>query len=159
MPDFDAIIIGTGQAGPSLARRLAGAGMKVAVIERKLFGGTCVNTGCTPTKTLVASAYAAHHRAARRRIRRGDRRRFGVDMRRVKARKDAIVAASRNGRRALAARALQDMHGLSRPRPVRIAAASRGRRRAAEAPTRSSSMSAAAPLVPPMPGHRRGAAI
>ena len=51
----DAIIIGTGQAGPPLAGRLAGAGMKVAIIERKLFGGTCVNTGCIPTKTLVAS--------------------------------------------------------------------------------------------------------
>ena len=60
MPDYDAIIIGTGQAGPSLAHRLANAGMKTAIIERKLFGGTCVNTGCTPTKTLVASAYAAH---------------------------------------------------------------------------------------------------
>ena len=57
---FDAIIIGTGQAGPALAARLADSGMKVAVIERKLFGGTCVNTGCVPTKTLVASAYAAH---------------------------------------------------------------------------------------------------
>ncbi len=56
----DAIIIGTGQAGPFLAQRLAGAGMKVAIIERKLFGGTCVNTGCIPTKTMVASAYAAH---------------------------------------------------------------------------------------------------
>ena len=64
MPDFDAIIIGTGQAGPSLAFRLAGAGMKVAVVERHLIGGTCVNTGCTPTKALVASAYAA--RIARR---------------------------------------------------------------------------------------------
>ena len=60
MQTYDAIIIGTGQSGPSLARRLAGAGQKVAVIERKLFGGTCVNTGCTPTKTLVASAYAAY---------------------------------------------------------------------------------------------------
>jgi len=57
---FDAIIIGTGQAGPTLASRLAGAGRKVAIIERKLFGGTCVNTGCTPTKAMVASAYAAH---------------------------------------------------------------------------------------------------
>ncbi len=53
---YDAIIIGTGQAGPSLAARLAGAGRRVAVIERKLFGGTCVNTGCIPTKTLIASA-------------------------------------------------------------------------------------------------------
>ena len=97
MPDFDAIIIGTGQAGPSLAFRLAGAGMKVAVVERHLVGGTCVNTGCTPTKALVASAYAA--RIARRAaeygvVIGGD---IGIDMRRVKARKDAIVAASRDG--------------------------------------------------------------
>jgi Pyridine nucleotide-disulphide oxidoreductase len=59
MPEFDAIIIGTGQAGPSLARRLAAADKRVAIIERKRFCGTCVNTGCTPTKTMVASAYAA----------------------------------------------------------------------------------------------------
>ncbi len=57
---FDAIIIGAGQAGPPLAGRLTAAGMTVALVERKLFGGTCVNTGCMPTKTLVASAYAAH---------------------------------------------------------------------------------------------------
>src|SRR5512147_3076432 len=57
---FDAIIIGTGQAGPSLATRLAGAGMSVAIIERNKFGGTCVNTGCIPTKTMVASARTAH---------------------------------------------------------------------------------------------------
>jgi len=94
---FDAIIIGAGQAGPPLAGRLTQSGMKVAVIERALFGGTCVNTGCTPTKTLVASAYAAH--LARRA---GD---YGVvvggeitvDMARVKARADAVVAASRDG--------------------------------------------------------------
>ena len=60
MTTYDAIIIGTGQAGPPLARRLAGSGMKVAIIERGRFGGTCINTGCTPTKTLVASAYAVH---------------------------------------------------------------------------------------------------
>jgi len=60
MTNYDAIIIGTGQSGPALARRLAGSGMKVAIIERHRFGGTCVNTGCTPTKTLVASAYAMH---------------------------------------------------------------------------------------------------
>ena len=59
MPDFDAVMIGTGQAGPSLASRLCGQGKKVAIIERKLFGGTCVNTGCIPTKTMVASARAA----------------------------------------------------------------------------------------------------
>src|SRR5262245_39072330 len=97
MPDFDAIIIGTGQAGPALTRRLAGAGWKVAIIERKLFGGTCVNTGCTPTKTLVASAYAAH--LARRAADYGVTIAGGinVDMRAVKARKDAIVAPSRKG--------------------------------------------------------------
>jgi pyruvate/2-oxoglutarate dehydrogenase complex dihydrolipoamide dehydrogenase (E3) component len=60
MKDFDAIIVGTGQAGPPLAGRLTAAGMSVAIIERKHVGGTCVNTGCMPTKALVASAYAAH---------------------------------------------------------------------------------------------------
>src|ERR1700744_5046786 len=94
---YDAIIIGTGQAGPFLAQSLAQAGIKVAIIERKLFGGTCVNTGCTPTKTMVASAYAAHmvRRAAD----------FGVvgngpasvDMKLVKARKDAVAGQSRTG--------------------------------------------------------------
>src|SRR5512146_2174312 len=94
---YDAIVIGTGQAGPSLARRLAKAGMKVAIVERALFGGTCVNTGCIPTKAMVASAYAAHmaRRAAD----------FGVsleappsvDMKLVKARKDAISGNSRRG--------------------------------------------------------------
>jgi pyruvate/2-oxoglutarate dehydrogenase complex dihydrolipoamide dehydrogenase (E3) component len=97
MRNHDAIVIGTGQSGPALAGRLAAAGQDVAVIERKFFGGTCVNTGCTPTKTMVASAYAAF--LARRA---GD---YGVtiggpvavDMKAVKARKDAIVLASRNG--------------------------------------------------------------
>ena len=64
MTAYDAIVIGTGQAGPYVTSRLAGAGMKVAVIERSAFGGTCVNTGCIPTKTMVASAFrraeAAH---------------------------------------------------------------------------------------------------
>jgi len=93
---FDAIIIGTGQAGPFLAVRLAGTGMNVAIIERKLFGGTCVNTGCIPTKTLVASAYAAHmaRRAADFGVEAGP---VSVDMKRVKARKDAISAKSRTG--------------------------------------------------------------
>ena len=94
---YDAIIIGTGQAGPSLAGRLAGAGRKVAVIERKLFGGTCVNTGCIPTKTMVASAYAAHlgRRAADFGVHVGGN--LTVDMKAVKARKDAISAQSRTG--------------------------------------------------------------
>ena len=97
MPDYDAIIIGTGQAGPALARRLVAAGWTVAIIERKLFGGTCVNTGCTPTKTLVASAYAAH--VARRAADYGVTidGAVKVDMKAVKARKDAIVASSRDG--------------------------------------------------------------
>jgi pyruvate/2-oxoglutarate dehydrogenase complex dihydrolipoamide dehydrogenase (E3) component len=96
-PKFDAIVIGTGQAGPSLARAFVTAGRKVAVIERKHFGGTCVNTGCTPTKALVASAYAAH--TARRHADYGVTigGPIGVDMKAVKARKDAIVAPSRNG--------------------------------------------------------------
>ena len=63
--NFDAIVIGTGQSGPFLAVRMAAAGQRVAIIERGRFGGTCVNTGCIPTKTLVASAYAAHMAAAR----------------------------------------------------------------------------------------------
>jgi pyruvate/2-oxoglutarate dehydrogenase complex dihydrolipoamide dehydrogenase (E3) component len=94
---FDAIIIGTGQAGPSLAKRLAAADMKVAIVERKLFGGTCVNTGCIPTKTMVASAYAA--RMARRAADFGVAIDGGVsvDMRRVKARKDGVSAKSRIG--------------------------------------------------------------
>ncbi len=94
---YDAIIIGTGQAGPSLAGRLTRAGMSVAIIERKLFGGTCVNTGCTPTKTLVASAYAAH--LARRAADFGVTidGRLGVDMKKVKARKDAVSGGSRTG--------------------------------------------------------------
>jgi len=87
---FDAIIIGTGQAGPALAARLSDSGMKVAVTERKLFGGTCVNTGCVPTKTLVASAYAAHlaRRAAEYGVAIAGA--VNVDMKRVKARKDEI---------------------------------------------------------------------
>ena len=94
---FDAIVIGTGQAGPNLARRLAAAGRKVAIVERKLFGGTCVNTGCIPTKTMVASAYAAH--MARRAADFGVAIDGGVtvDMSRVKARKDAISGQSRTG--------------------------------------------------------------
>src|SRR5437870_5828533 len=94
---YDAIVIGTGQSGPFLARRLSAAGKRVAIVERHLFGGTCVNTGCIPTKAMVASAYAA--RMARRAADfgvaiDGDVR---VDMPRVKARKDAISERSRLG--------------------------------------------------------------
>ena len=94
---FDAIIIGTGQSGPSIAQRMIQEGLKTAIIERKLFGGTCVNVGCIPTKALVASARAAHM------ARRGAD--FGVvidgpvsvDMKAVKARKDGIVRQSNEG--------------------------------------------------------------
>ncbi|WP_417580824.1 FAD-containing oxidoreductase [Pelagibacterium sp.] len=94
---FDAIVVGAGQAGPSLAARLAGQGQSVALIERKLLGGTCVNTGCTPTKAMVASAYVAH--MARRSAEYGVRLTgpVNVDMAAVKARKDDVVHASRNG--------------------------------------------------------------
>jgi pyruvate/2-oxoglutarate dehydrogenase complex dihydrolipoamide dehydrogenase (E3) component len=97
MRHFDAIIIGTGQAGPSLAARFSAAGKTVAIIERNKFGGTCVNTGCIPTKTMVASTYAAHM------ARRGGQ--YGVpingdvrvDMKRVKARKDSFSERSKSG--------------------------------------------------------------
>lgn len=94
---FDAIVVGAGQAGPSLVGRLAETGRRVAIVERKLFGGTCVNTGCTPTKALIASANVAHKaRTARE---------YGIDvsgtvtsdMKALKARKDAILMKSRNG--------------------------------------------------------------
>jgi pyruvate/2-oxoglutarate dehydrogenase complex dihydrolipoamide dehydrogenase (E3) component len=97
MKRFDAIIIGTGQAGPPLAARFSAAGKTVAIIERHKFGGTCVNTGCIPTKTMVASAYAAHVAS------RGDEYGFSVngdvrvDMKRVKARKDAVSGRSNKG--------------------------------------------------------------
>ena len=92
---FDAIVIGAGQAGPSLAGRLTAAGMKVALVERKLFGGTCVNTGCMPTKTLVASAYAAH--LARRSAEYGVaiESPIKIDMKRVKARADTVSTNAR----------------------------------------------------------------
>lgn len=94
---YDAIVIGTGQSGPALAGRMSDAGMKVAVIERKLFGGTCVNTGCIPTKTLVASARTAHvaSRAADYGVMIEGA--ISVDMKKVKARKDGISGASNKG--------------------------------------------------------------
>jgi len=97
MQQYDAIIIGSGQAGPALAQRLVGAGRTVAVIERKFFGGTCVNTGCIPTKTLVASAYAAH--MARRASDFGVKIpcQITVDMKAVKTRKDQVSGRSRTG--------------------------------------------------------------
>ena len=119
MPEFDAIIIGTGQAGPSLAHRLAGAGMRSPSSSAHRFGGTCVNTGCMPTKTLVASAYAAHlaRRAAE----------FGVmiagavtvDMKKVKARKDYVSGVIHARRRALAAEQSDDARSTRATRASR----------------------------------------
>ena len=118
MTRFDAIIIGAGQAGPPLAGRLTAAGMSVAFVERGLFGGTCVNTGCMPTKTLVASARAAHV------VRRGAE--YGVsvagaieiDMARVKARADAVATNARMGvEKGL--RGLANVHGDRRSRSLR----------------------------------------
>jgi pyruvate/2-oxoglutarate dehydrogenase complex dihydrolipoamide dehydrogenase (E3) component len=108
MRNFDAIIVGAGQAGPPLAGRLTAAGMTVALIERKLVGGTCVNTGCMPTKTLVASAYAAHlaRRAADFGIATGD---VTVDMPAVAARARKVVMDARSGNE----RWLEGMAGLT----------------------------------------------
>ena len=94
---YDAIIVGTGQAGPALAGRLAGSGMKVAIVERGRFGGTCVNTGCIPTKALVASARTAHlaRRAAEYGVMLDGS--VTVDMKKVKARKDELAGASNRG--------------------------------------------------------------
>ncbi|OBJ04847.1 mercuric reductase [Mycobacterium alsense] len=105
---FDAIVVGAGQAGPPLAGRLTAAGQRVAVIERKLIGGTCVNTGCIPTKTLVASAHAAHlaRRGADYGVATGP---VGVDMAKVKARKDDIMLADRHGVESW----LEGMHGCT----------------------------------------------
>src|ERR1700690_1946844 len=96
--NYDAIVIGAGQAGPSLAARFARAGKSVAIIERHLFGGTCINTGCTPTKTLIASARIAYD--ARRAHDYGielPTASVAVDMRAVQARKKRIVDASKTG--------------------------------------------------------------
>ena len=94
---FDAIVIGSGQSGGFLAARLADAGMKTALIERTHLGGTCVNDGCTPTKTLVASAraaWSARHAAEFGVVLEGT---VKVDMKAIKARKDKVVGASVKG--------------------------------------------------------------
>lgn len=127
MNHYDAIVIGTGQAGPSLAARFADAGMTVVIVERHKFGGTCVNTGCIPTKTLVASAYAAHV------ARRGDEYGFAngdvrVDMKRVKARKDAVSGRSNRGVEEWL-RGLKNLYRRSRPCPLSVIPYRRRQRR------------------------------
>src|SRR5512134_1785517 len=106
---YDAVVIGSGQAGPFLAARLAGAGMRTALVEKAHLGGTCVNDGCMPTKTLIASARAAHvaRGAAQFGVTIGGP--IGVDMAVVKARKDRIVGQSIDG----LTRWLQDMPNLT----------------------------------------------
>ena len=94
---YDAIVIGTGQSGPSLAERLTSRGLKTAIVERQHFGGTCVNTGCVPTKALVASAHAAHTARSAADLGVDIGGPITVDMKRVKARKDEIVAKGRSG--------------------------------------------------------------
>src|ERR1700722_4257871 len=95
---YDAIIIGAGQAGPSLAARFAGEGKSVAIIERHLFGGTCVNAGCPPTKTLIASARIAYDARRARSYGIGlDTASISVDMQAVQARKKRIVDTAKNG--------------------------------------------------------------
>ena len=121
------LFIGTGQSGPSLAARLTAAGMTVAIMERDKFGGTCVNTGCVPTKTMVASAYATH--VARRGaeygfVVNGDVR---VDMKRVKARKDEISGRSSKGVEE-GLRGLKNCTGHPGSRPISIFPHGRGQR-------------------------------
>jgi pyruvate/2-oxoglutarate dehydrogenase complex dihydrolipoamide dehydrogenase (E3) component len=132
---FDAIVIGTGQAGKPLALDLAGAGRRVAVVERAAVGGSCINYGCTPTKTMVASARVAHlaRRAADYGVATGDVR---VDLAKVRERKDGIVGSFRRG----VERSLEEADGVElirghgrfvAPREVAVALEGGGERRLA----------------------------
>jgi choline dehydrogenase-like flavoprotein len=104
---FDAITIGTGQAGPFLAHRLAAAGMKVAIVERKLFGGTCVNTntGCIPAKAVGGERLRCSHGVPRPAFRRSDRWRDGCRYASGQVKKDVISGKIEDWNRAVAARA------------------------------------------------------
>ena len=142
MADYDAIVIGTRTGGPRAGAAAGRRGWRVAIVERKLFGGTCVNTGCTPTKTAGGSAYAAHlaRRAADYGVTLGGT--VAVDMKAVKARKDGSSWRVAQRRRAVSEDA-EGLHGLLGPRPVRRPERGRGRRRRPQGAGRSSSMSAA----------------
>src|ERR1700677_2900975 len=96
MPHYDAIVIGAGQAGNPLSQKLADRGWSVALVEKEHLGGTCVNTGCTPTKTMMASAQIAFYarNADRWGVRTGE---VSVDLLEVVARKDRVVDHSRTG--------------------------------------------------------------
>ena len=142
---FDAIIVGAGQAGPALAGRLTGAGMSVALIERKHVGGTCVNTGCKPTKTMVASAYAARlaQRGAEYGVATGA---ISINMAVVAARAQKVILNSRHGNEQWLAgmKGLTFLRGHARfRRPAGSGSATRCWKRRA-----SSSMSADAPRSP-----------
>jgi pyruvate/2-oxoglutarate dehydrogenase complex dihydrolipoamide dehydrogenase (E3) component len=122
---FDAIVVGAGQAGPALAGRLTEAGQRVAVIERNHVGGTCVNTGCKPTKTMVASAYAAHlaRRAADFGVHTGGA--ITIDMGKVAARARTIILDSRGSNESWLARmkGLELIRGHARfeaPKTIRV---------------------------------------
>ena len=117
--NYDAIVIGTGQAGPALAVRMAGSGQRVAIIERDRFGGTCVNTGCIPTKTLVASAYAAH--MARRAFRiRGSTRRAGDSGYAARKGAQGRNLGEVQNRRGGVAPGYAELHCLSWARTIRV---------------------------------------
>src|SRR6516162_3726303 len=96
MPRYDAVVIGSGQAGNPLSQKLADRGWQVALIEEEHLGGTCINTGCTPTKTMIASAQVAHYarNAGKWGVRTGQ---VSVDLPAVVARKDQVVGQSRAG--------------------------------------------------------------
>ncbi len=143
---FDAIVIGAGQAGPPMVGRLAASGRKVALIERDLIGGTCVNTGCTPTKTMVASAYAAHlaRRAMDFGVKIGP---VGIDFAAVMARKNAVVGNSRSHLTDVAGRH-GELHCHPRPRPLPLADDSRRSATRCSRRSISSSMSEAGRFFP-----------
>ena len=148
---LDAIIIGAGQAGPALAGRLTAAGMKVALVERWLFGGTCVNTGCMPTKTLVASAYAAHLCGVPLTTVSSSPSATQIDMPEVKARADAVSANARSGIERLPAK-YGRLYSRAGSRAVRsIEHRPRGARTADSVPRIFINVGGRA-LVPDMPG-------
>ncbi|HEY1007094.1 MAG TPA: mercuric reductase [Sphingobacteriaceae bacterium] len=123
MENYDAIVIGSGQGGNPLARRLSAIGWKVAVVERRHIGGTCINTGCTPTKAMIASAKAAH-RAGRLKEYGITAGRPAVDLRSVIARKDRMVTEFRDGAEsALIAAGVEIIAGEARflgPEAIRV---------------------------------------
>ena len=145
---FDAIIVGAGQAGPPLAGRLTAAGQTVAVIERKLVGGTCVNTGCIPTKTLVASAHAAHVARRGADFGVGTGARHASTWRRSRRARTTIMLGDSRTASSAGSTAWTGCTADPRPCPLRGPAHHRASTTNCSRPTGSSSMSAAAPSCP-----------